>query len=385
MKKLVSSTVVWLGALALASAQGPIQFQEHFSIATHGAPRGLAYGDFDLDGHLDFAAASFGQPSHDIVVWFGDGTGIFGREMVISLDQPNAGPFAIAAGDLNHDGHADLAVTLADNDRIAVLLWRNGGFVRNPDIVLQPPANPREIQIADMNRDGNNDLVITNYERGNVEVREGTGDGVTFGTILTGNVGRGAHGLAVADLNHDGLLDLAVTNALTNQLWVMFRGAGTDYTGEPYPTGGSPRQVVAADLNHDGRKDLAVVNTTSNSLTIYFWNPLIESEGDAPIFTARQDIAGGNSPRDLEAVDANGDGLNDLAVASYTDNKVIVINGAELLGAPASRFTIGSFTNPRSLVTADFNEDGRPDLLVANQANGFVRLFTNASAFFARP
>lgn len=388
MKKIVATLVVWLAGVALASAQ-PFKFVEAAPVSTHSEPRGLVVADFDLDGHLDFAVAGVDQPSHDVVIWFGDGHGSFGRPINITLNQPGAGAFSIAAGDLNHDGHPDLAVALADINRIAIFEWHGTGFTRLPDIVFDAPASPRQIVIADLNHDGNNDIVATLYERGTVEIMLGDGTGTAWNTTRQAqSLGRGAQGLAVADINRTGQLDLIVTNALTNSVWVFQPQPQSVpiYTGLSYPVGSSPRNVIARDLNQDGHPDLFVVNTQSNSLTCYFWNPESVDDEDAAQFVERRDIAVGSSPRDLLSGDFNGDGLDDFIVASYANNTVVAIPGNELVGdAGFGRVTGASAGNPRSLATGDFDEDGRPDILIADQGSGIVRLWLNRTAFTLRP
>jgi hypothetical protein len=391
MKKIVAAMVVWVTGAAVASAQPyvPFNFVEAASVSTHSAPRGIVAADFDLDGHLDFAVAGVDQPSHDVVIWFGDGHGSFGRPIDIALNQPGAGPFSIAAGDVNHDGHPDLAVALADIDRIAIFAWHGSGFMRLPNIVFDAPANPRQVVIADVNRDGNNDILATLYERGTVAIMSGDGTGLNWASTREAQaVGRGAHGLAVADIDRNGRLDLIVTNALTNRVWVLmpFEQSDPAYTGQSFPVDSSPRNVIVKDLNHDGHPDLFVVNTESNSLTCYFWNPASEDDEDAALFIGRRDIAVGSSPRDVASADFDGNGEDDLAVASYANNSVVAVPGYEALGiTDYGRYTATSFTNPRSLVTGDFDEDGRPDILIANQGNGFVRLWVNRLAFPLRP
>lgn len=83
MRRVTTLAAVWLMTSTFAFAQIPIAFEDRFDAATQAAPRGIVAADFDLDGHVDFAAAGLNQPSHDVVVWFGNGAGAFGRETVI--------------------------------------------------------------------------------------------------------------------------------------------------------------------------------------------------------------------------------------------------------------------------------------------------------------
>jgi hypothetical protein len=79
----------------------------------------------------------------------------------------------------------------------------------------------------------------------------------------------------------------------------------------------------------------------------------------------RADIAVGNFPTSIAAVDFNGDGLTDLVVTNSGDNTVSV-----LLGRPDGTFgpqvIYATGPEPVAIVTGDFNGDGNLDLAVAN-------------------
>jgi hypothetical protein len=170
----------------------------------------------------------------------------------------------------------------------------------------------------------------------------GDGTGVNWAsTRETDAVGRGAHGLAVADVDGNGQLDLIVTNALTNRVWVLlFSSPIGANLAQSFPVASSPRNVIVADLNFDRHPDLAVVNTQSNSLTFYFWNPASDDDQDAALFIDRHDVAVGSSPRDVVSADFDGNGGNDLTVASYANNSVVAIPGYGAVGETAfGRYT----------------------------------------------
>ena len=92
------------------------------------------------------------------------------------------------------------------------------------------------------------------------------------------------------------------------------------------------------------------------------------------------------SPRDIEAVDADGDGVVDLAISDYGENRLLVLKNDGTGHFPvAGRVRAESLFNPRTLAIGDYDEDGRPDILVGNQRNGAVILFVNGTPFPGRP
>lgn len=388
MRRVLLAFTVWLAAASFAMAQ-PFAFRAN-GIASGGRPRGIVAADFDGDGHLDFATANLGSAPHDVSVWHGDGHGGFSRPEFYSV---GSGPFSIAAGDVNHDGHPDLAVAVADTNTLTILLWTPTGFVISAHIdfpsvsVEQPfPGNPREVVIADFNRDGNADLAYTLYAHGIIDITLGAGDGVRWERRFGLDLSQGVHGIAVGDLNNDGLPDFIATNAIDGNAYVAYNtGSGTATAVETYTLGASPRNVTIGDFNHDRYPDFAVINTDDGTVSIYFQDPAAPAAG--PHFGSRVTITDvGVSPRDIEAVDADGDGVADLVISDYGEHRLLVLKNDGTGHFPvAGRVRVESAFNPRTLAIGDYDEDGRPDILVGNQGNGTVILFLNATPFRGRP
>jgi FG-GAP-like repeat len=96
------------------------------------------------------------------------------------------------------------------------------------------------------------------------------------------------------DFNDDGLLDIAVTvtGGRFGQGGLRLyenRGDGSFHQSTALGTLSSPGPITAVDVNGDGRVDLAVANQLSNAVSIYLGRP--QGGFDAPVHFAGGDYA----------------------------------------------------------------------------------------------
>src|SRR5689334_19377347 len=173
---------------------------------------------------------------------------------------------AVAVGDFNNDGRADLAVT--DNSGqpdVAVLLGNGDGTFGSP-VMYRVLAQPTSVVVADLNGDGKQDLAVTNdagSSFGSVSVFLGNGDG-TFQHALNYTAGSAPYNVAAGDINSDGKLDLITVDPLAGGAGylaiLLGNGNGTFQKPVKYYAGRLPFAAAVGDLNGDGKPDLAVAN-----------------------------------------------------------------------------------------------------------------------------
>lgn len=175
----------------------------------------MAFGDFNEDGRTDFALCMFGNLTGRFS-WF-ENLGEDRYEEHILTEQ--AGAMNCVARDLNGDGHVDLAVLMAQELEMLILMFNNGqGTFRGEMVFQKPPVyGHSHFEIADFNGDNRPDLVVCNGDNG--EYRSPTKNYHGIRILLNQGDNRfeetfffplnGAYGARARDFDEDGDLDIA--------------------------------------------------------------------------------------------------------------------------------------------------------------------------------
>jgi len=295
------------------------------AVASNGASSNqIIAADFNNDGFTDLAQVNTGiEPpfGSSVSIMLGKSGGGVLPGKVIALGKN--GPTALAAADLNNDGHLDLAVTtfgdISQNSPSLVILLGNGdGTFGAPKQFVPGPGNPKSIAIADFNRDGKLDAVIAQDPRG---------FGVGGVSLLLGN-GLGGFG---------------------TQKLIATVGIGQLST------------IVAGDFNRDGKNDIAYLSATDLSRVI-----LQLGNGNGTFQTPKVVTAAGfDTPFSTFGIgDFNNDGILDFAVEQSGVIQMLLGNGDGNFTFTGTfpENTGSSFSFVSSLVLADFNGDGVLDV-----------------------
>ncbi len=323
-------------------------------------------GDFNGDGHLDFASGDGNLGASSAFISFGAGN----LQYVPSTTIPILTKFmGAASGDFNNDGIDDIAIagqiTTAGTEALGIVFGSATGALQAATTTtpLQPGFPPFTLTTADFDGDGFLDVAMA-YGNGTggtpnfISVLRGLGDG-TFEPRRNFVVDIGASNFAVADVNADGRDDLVVANTSSANIRVLLGTAGSTFLTPlaPQSAGGGVNSLAIADMNLDGIPDLV---GASGSLAV------MTGVGDGTFSLVRRSLNVFASH--VATGDLNGDGRPDVVV---DDNLGLAkLFAAQLDGTFVETQSI-TRSAPRGVRTSDLDHDGRLDVILQGSGGLF--------------
>ena len=228
----------------------------------------------------------------------------------------------VAAADFNADGKVDYAVNGADG-QLRIFTGNGDGTFGTGQVIA---SGVRELETADLNNDGIMDLItvspnslITFMGNGNATFSSGR----TF--FINGNNLNG-----IGDFNKDGILDLLSYGE--GGASVMFGNGNGSFGAATVISAAYTDSAKAVDLDKDGNIDL--ITAVADAVRVQMGN----GNGTFGAIRTIETGLGGTSARDMEVIDMNGDGYEDIVVTAYGTDQVRIIlgNGNGTFGARTS-------------------------------------------------
>jgi hypothetical protein len=357
------------GSLAVLRNGGPAVFSLAATFQEPYSPGGIKLRDLDGGGSLDLVWGDFnapnGVPLH-VHYRLNNGVGNFGPSVTVPMSMADIND--VHAIDLNGDGRLDIVASDSLRDEIKVALNLGGGVFSSP-AAYAGPSGPTQIVFGDFDGDGKVDVAVTGPEpygySHEVGVLRGNGDG-SFQAVAIYTVDDGPYAIATADLNGDGHLDLVTANrGFENDrqpsLSVLIGNGDGAFQPEQRHVSSAltnPSQVIAVDADGDGDNDLLVSNYASHDLSFF------ANRGDGT-FEPHVRYGVDTEFTDFRYADFDGDGIRDIAglcspALPGLRSVISMVRGSALLGASVATAAATGITEDSAILNASVNPNGYP-------------------------
>jgi hypothetical protein len=343
-----------VNAVSVLLGNGDGTFRAPVRFATGSAPVALAAGYFSGDGHLDLATANNG--ANDVTVLWGIGNGTFQDRPAFAV---GSYPDALLVADLNSDGRADVITTNGLGQPVSVGLSLNNARFANPDMGSHPIRSTP--LVGDLTGSGRSDVAIL-AGNGQILVRlANPGDPGRFSPpiVLNPNPAYEADDLTLITVQ--GRQELAALDGVTGTIAFYLYAGNSRFVRIPGPAVSATDlmvRIVAGDVNGDGLQDLIVATSGANYSTIKVYLQRL----DGTFGPASYDVTVGLSVSDVALAKLSGGPGPDIVVTDAFSGTVHV-----LLNTPSAPFTIqrvfrtgaglyGVVTPPNSVAQLESNE-----------------------------
>jgi hypothetical protein len=240
--------------------------------------------DIDGDGDMDFAVAI---PGADTIAWYENaaGDGSVWTFHLVSTYFPS--PQKLVVADLDGDGDMDLVVTDNAGNQGAVAWFENTngqGTAWTLHIITTSVLWPRAVAVGDLDGDGHMDVASASRNDDTIAWYHNNGDSPPTFTmhVLVDNPGwsdpaqagqcntcspgcgfaDGANDVKLADFDLDGDLDIVAEAAHSDRIFWLenSNGDGSFWRTHNLVNPGNPRETALADVDGDGDIDVLYVN-----------------------------------------------------------------------------------------------------------------------------
>jgi hypothetical protein len=305
---------------------GPATFGAPKTSTTRCNPASMAVADFDGDQRLDTVTANLGARdffgvcySASLSFMKGDGTGGFvPAEDLVVTDVPRH----VATGSFDQDGRPDVVVSFEETHRVQLYLPGPAGFFTSGgSVTLDGSAGA--LAVGDLNADGHDDVAVAKWGAVAMLLGDGAGGLTLSRTCFVPAAGS----VAIGDFDGDGVADVAAAGdgsvSLIRQSGGVFCQPALPTETRPMPAISS--NAVLADLDLDGKQDL--IFGGGGRVTVV--------GGASTLSGAASNSFGTSGVYSLAVADFNGDGLKDVAVGGNALS--ILLNATPIASAVSMR------------------------------------------------
>ena len=328
--------------------------------------RDVACADLDGDGDVDVIRVISDGLN---ITWYRNSGSSDPSFSGFSISNTVSDARSVATADVNQDGHVDIVIASADDNKVA--WYQNTGGAPptfNEHIVSTGASGAQVVSTGDIVHDGDLDIIVGAMTGGAIYWYKNSGGGSpSFSQQTASSNSNGVSDIVIADVNGDGLLDiLASEYSGSAAVWYRNNGEFTPtftriLVGDGYP---SMRAVCAGDLDSDGDLDIIGGTETGNHIGWF------ENDGAiSPGFTHHSIMSGTSGSLSITAGDIDADNDLDITVTlNSTGNlKVLVNDGSTIPGFSELNITQTAI-GVSSVALGDLDGDGDNEFITGSSS-----------------
>jgi len=248
-------------SVVLGRGDGTFQPQTQYTVG--GAPRGIAVLDVNGDGHADIVNTNSSSSNLSILVNRGDGT----FNAPVFFEGGGSGEYGLAAADMNEDGILDLVASAVNSSRMVVLTG-NGDGTFTLASTQSSGGYTWMIALGDVNGDGHVDVAGCNaFSPGSGVILLGDGAG-NLGSPTSYVTDEFPLATDLGDLDGDG--DLDWINSSFSGDWSLHvnDGSGRFLFHREFAATSAASCSTMFDADNDGDLDLALIDELDDTVQI---------------------------------------------------------------------------------------------------------------------
>ena len=277
-------------------------------------------------------------------------------------------PGRIVFGDLNNDHRTDFLVFDRENPGLLPFFGIGNDKFREGKPFAQDNV-VGDLELVHLNNDNLIDIVFYDWVRSEVHLLYGVGQGKFLDQAAI-RVDGTVHQLEATSLTEHGNVDLILSCSDPARLEILEgNGMGDFKPGYRVPLKEPLTSIFVIDVNGDGSKDIVGLDRAS-MLRVYL-------NGGDNTFDDRLDFTGSRGIDEMALVKAAEPGALDAVLFDKDSEKLVwltnAIHGAELVDS--LDFSTGA--RPRGIEIADLNGDGVNDILLATAGSSSLSLYFN--------
>lgn len=334
----------------------------------------ISHGDLDQDGDLDIVFPEAGEYSQRLTI-FENNNGTFLRKRIYAGYDVD---YMTTANIIGNQDYEILALTSRVPNRTGgeiMLFDKNGKNERR--LYEKWDVNPLKLAVADIDNDTDKDIVFIDNENTSLSWLKNEGKSQDWEITTIDAIVNGPRDVKVADLDNTNGIDIVVSAYDDNIVYLyQNNGSGTFTRLRLDLNIQTPFDVEIADIDKDGDLDIMVGANTYENLLVVYKNDGTGNFSKQELTTNILQLTEGETltEANIEILDWNQDGMEDIVALFYTSNgRAVIIQFTASGNNFVEEEIYSTILSHQFLFDFQYgfiDEDNRLDLIFSGQDNG---------------